>query len=193
MTNAAQSEWFAIAQLLRSQGRRGELLAEPLTDLDVFHDGREVFLVSSGEPTASTPARLLEAHFFPTGRNAGRIVLKLSGSESITDAEALEGQHLFIPASSLPALEEGTWFVRDLIGSTLFDRGNAAGTIVDIQFPVGSDGRRLEDAPSLLEVETAPDTETVLIPLVLAWIESVDAEARAVRMNLPDGLLATEA
>ncbi|MFC6645104.1 ribosome maturation factor RimM [Granulicella cerasi] len=155
MTETTTTEWIAIAAILRPQGRRGEVLAELLTDLDeMFEDGREVRLAKTETAAANGAVRTLESHFFPTGRNVGRVVVKLSGCESINDAELLAGQQLFVPTEELPELEEGTWLVRDLVGCQLFDQGKAVGEIVDVQFAVGSDGRsRLDDAPALLEIQ----------------------------------------
>ena len=54
MTSASAAHWVAIATLIRPQGRRGELLAEPLSDLpEIFAAGREVLLAKSG---ATAPA-----------------------------------------------------------------------------------------------------------------------------------------
>ncbi|WP_263371495.1 ribosome maturation factor RimM [Granulicella cerasi] len=197
MTETTTTEWIAIAAILRPQGRRGEVLAELLTDLDeMFEDGREVRLAKTETAAANGAVRTLESHFFPTGRNVGRVVVKLSGCESINDAELLAGQQLFVPTEELPELEEGTWLVRDLVGCQLFDQGKAVGEIVDVQFAVGSDGRsRLDDAPALLEIQPPakegeePEADTQLVPLVNAWIEAVDLDAKSVRMSLPEGLL----
>jgi 16S rRNA processing protein RimM len=189
-TNEASS-WTAIARLMRPQGRRGELLAEPLTDLDeVFAEGRSVtFARKDSEEPSDEPARSLEESWFPTGRNAGRIVVKLSGCESINDAELLAGRTLLIPRSEMPELDEDTFFVGDLIGCRFFDGETQAGTIADVEFPVGSDGKRLEDSAPLLVVEIAGEEEPALVPFIRAWLDEVDIEGKRVVMHLPDGLL----
>lgn len=202
----SQSGWVPIARLLRAQGRRGELLADPLSDLpDIFAAGRELVLAA---PNTSTPAPnattlRIEEHFFPTGKNAGRVVLKLSGCDSITDAEALAGQQILLPADQLPTLDPDTFFVGDLVGCTLFNAAIPIGTVVDIEFATGPDGRtRLEDAAPLLAVQliavqlTRPDPslsppEPILIPFVRAWLDAVDIPARRITMHLPEGLLTT--
>jgi 16S rRNA processing protein RimM len=202
LTAISTSGWFPIARLLRPQGRRGELLAEPLSDLpNLFAPNREVLLAPASAP-APAPNSLplhIEEHFFPTGKNAGRVVLKLSGCDSISAAELLAGQQLFIPTADLPPLEPGTFFVGDLLGCTLYDAASPntpAGTVVDVEFATAPDGRtRLEDAAPLLAVELAelpnqpPNPEPILVPLVLAWIDTIDIAARRITMHLPDGLL----
>jgi 16S rRNA processing protein RimM len=202
----ADQNWVAIAQLLRPQGRRGELLAEPLSDLpDIFSAGRSVWLADSGVSTASafTPSAsnqplTLEAQWSPTGKNAGRIVLKLSGCDSIDAAEALAGKQLLITTSDLPALETGTFFVGDLIGCELYDGDKLAGKVVDVQFAMTPDGRtRLEDAAPLLAIEPPTHGEaaagdrdidgSVLVPFVQAWLTSVDLASKRIHMRLPAG------
>ncbi len=198
---ASASRWTAIARLLRPQGRRGELLADPLTDLpEVFTPGRKVALAFAGvaSPLPDQPALRVEQSWPPTGKNAGRIVLKLSGCDSITQAEALAGRDLLTPAADLPPLEPGAFFVAELLGCELYDGPVLAGTIVDVQFPTSPDGRtRLEDAAPLLAIQLphpsptpeGPSPEPVLVPFVRAWLESVDLPARRIVMTLPPGLL----
>jgi 16S rRNA processing protein RimM len=211
MNALSTSGWFPIARLLRPQGRRGELLADPLSDLpDLFGANREVVLAAAnaGTPAPGAGKLRIEEHWFPTGKNAGRVVLKLSGCDSISAAEALAGQQLLIASDQLPALDPGTFFVGDLVGCTLYNAATptsgtvAVGTVVDVEFATGPDGRtRIEDAAPLLAVELSrpvqatagPDdpeaAEPMLVPFVLAWIEDIDVAARRITMRLPDGLV----
>ena len=153
---ASESRLIAVAQLLRPQGRRGELLAAPLTDLPgVLVAGRAVVLgtaTTAFQTGMCHPLRLDEV-WFPTGKNAGRVVLKISGCDSISQAEVLAGAELRVPVTDLPALEPDTFFAADLVGCELYDGHTLAGRIVDVQFPVSSTGQRLEDAASLLAVQ----------------------------------------
>ncbi len=193
MSGISKADWLPLAQLLRPQGRRGELLAEPLTDLsELFADGREVFLASASV-AAPAPGALpthLEGHWQPTGKNAGRVVLKLAGCNSISEAEAIAGQQLLIPSAELPALNPDTFFVGDLVGCTLYNGSAPAGIITDVEFATGPDGRtRLEDAAPLLAVELTPGADPILVPFVRAWLDSVDIVGRHITMHLPEGLL----
>lgn len=200
---AGSPAWTAVARLLRPQGRRGELLAEPLSDLPgLFETGRRVSLAATNSAAAFEAT--IESEWSPTGRNAGRIVLKLTGVDSISAAELLAGRELLIPSSDLPALEPDTWFVRDLIGCQLIDSGVPVGEITGVEYPLSPDGRtRLPDAAPLLEVTPAahpsnPETSSndtsghlapALIPFIKAWLDSVDLNQKRVTMHLPPGLL----
>jgi 16S rRNA processing protein RimM len=208
MTRSSTSAWVAIARLLRPQGRRGELLSEPLSDLnDIFTAGTSLTLAKAGlsAPAPGAETITIEDHWFPTGKNAGRVVLKLQGCDTISAAELLAGNELFIASEALPTLEEGTFFVGDLLGCAFFDGPTRVGTIVDVQFATGPDGRtRLEDAAPLLGIEldstpirkaneeretTSEQDEPILIPFVQAWLDTVDVAARRVVMHLPAGLI----
>jgi 16S rRNA processing protein RimM len=183
------------------------LLAELLSDLpELFAPGRRASLAASG--TAPAAETTIESHWSPTGRNAGRVVLKLAGVDTISAAELLAGRELLVPASDLPPLEPDTWFVRDLLGCQLFDGTTLIGEITGVEYPMAADGRtRLPDAAPLLEVtgvprsrstlETSPsdtfsDIEPVLIPFIKSWLDSVDLSRKRLVMHLPPGLVAPE-
>ena len=193
MSEAQESAWVAVARLLRPQGRRGELLAEPLTDLpDVLKAGASLRLAATGAAAPGESVAVLEGVWEPTGKNAGRVVLKLRGCEDISAAEALAGKQLMMPAQALPALDTDTFYVRDLLRCTLWDGETAVGEIVDVQFATTPDGRqRLEDAAPLLEVlpAGAAEDDTVLVPFVRAYLQRVDTAGRRVEMRLPVGLV----
>lgn len=199
--------WIPAARLLRPQGRRGELLAELLSDLPgLFAPARRVSIAGSG--TAPAIATTIESQWSPTGRNAGRVVLKLAGVDTISAAELLAGRELLVLSSDLPPLEPDTWFVRDLLGCRLFDGDILVGEITGVEYPMSADGRtRLPDAAPLLEVtgivgsrgnsqislaDTGSTADTALIPFVKSWLDSVDLGKKRLVMHLPPGLVAPE-
>jgi 16S rRNA processing protein RimM len=188
--------FVTLARLLRPQGRRGELLADLMTDFpEQLGNASGVYLVSANSeaPAPAAERTVVESQWMPTGKNAGRIVLKLAGCDSINDAERFAHMKLMVPATERPALDEDTFYVSDLIGSTLFDRDTPVGEVVDVEFATSPDGKtRLADAAPLLCVKLAGDAEEeepVLIPFVRAQLISVDTAARKIVMELPEGLV----
>jgi 16S rRNA processing protein RimM len=191
-SSSSEPRWITLAQLLRPQGRKGELLAELLTDFpERFTANPRVFLAPPNFSGSSAEARAIDVMGFwlPVGKNAGRIVLSFAGIDSISAAESLERLEVIVPASERLALDDDAEYIHDLAGCTLFDGPNLIGTVEDVQFPTTSDGtRRLDDAAPLLAVVTADGAE-VLIPWVKPFIVSVDTSARRIDMNLPEGLV----
>ena len=187
-----QTLWVVLAHILRPQGRKGELLAELLTDFpEKFEERGKVFLASPGFNGAPSAARQVEimGHWLPVGRNVGRIVLQLAGIESISDAEKLAGLDVLVPRDERVELAGDSAYTSDLVGCTLYDRSSAVGVVADVQFAVTPDGaRRLEDAAPLLVV-TAADGGEVLVPFAKAFLVSMDVATKRIEMALPEGLL----
>ena len=176
------------------------MLAELLTDLpDQLSAPAGVYLVRRGAPAPAAEAErvAVEDKWMPTGKNAGRVVVKLAGYDSISAAETLAGAKLMIPAAERPQLEEDTFYIADLVGCALFNDGDLAGHVVDVEFAMSPDGRtRIADAPPLLCVEmpgSASEAEPSLVPFVRAHLQRIDLGARQIYMHLPEGLLAAGA
>lgn len=184
--------WVVLAQLLRPQGRKGELLAELLTDFpERFGTHPHVFLASEGFAGTKAEARPVEIADFwlPLGKNQGRVVLHFDGVSSISDAELLAGLEVIIPGEDRLPLDEDSSYVSDLTGCTLYDGDVAIGVVEDVQFATTPDGtRRLEDAAPLFAVRTPADEE-VLVPFVKAFTVRIDIAGRRIEMKLPEGLV----
>jgi 16S rRNA processing protein RimM len=194
-------KWIVLAQILRPQGRKGEVLADLLTDFpERFASHPHVFLAPPGliepatgntapsaPPPQPEPAEVA-SHWLPVGRNAGRIVLAFNGVTAIEQAETLAGKQVVVPFSERVTLEPGAAYISDLIGCTVFDRGQSIGLVESVEFPTSPDGsRRLEEAAPLLAV-TSPDGNEILIPFASAFILDLDLASKSIRMALPEGL-----
>jgi 16S rRNA processing protein RimM len=195
-------QWIVLAQILRPQGRRGEVLADLFTDFPERFDEHprvwlapagfsEAVLIASGSDRKVDPGPQqseIAAHWLPTGRNAGRIVLHFAGIDSIEQAENLSGKEVVIPANERLPLDDGAAYISDLIGSTVYDGDIPLGVVESVQFPASPDGtRKLEEAAPILSV-TTPDGDEVLVPFAKAFLVSLDLPARAINMTLPEGL-----
>lgn len=179
-------EWTTIARILRPQGRKGEVLAELLTDFpERFADRKELHFKKPDGVTA--PARLI-AHWFPTGKTAGKVVLHFEGIDSITAAEGLARFEVVIPDSERALLEEGSFYVDDLVGCTIIDAENTIGVVQDVHFPTDTHGKRVENAVPILVVQRANGDE-LLIPLAKEFLHQPDIANKRIDMHLPDGLL----
>ncbi len=195
----AAPQWIVLAEILRPQGRKGEVLAELLTDFpERFTPHPMVWLAPSGfadraesdidSAPQPQPAEIA-SHWLPVGRNAGRIVLHFAGIDSIEKAEALSGKEVIVPLAERLPLEPGAAYTSDLAGCTLYDHGRPIGVVTEVQFATTADGtRRLEDAAPLLAV-LDPEGNEILIPFVTAFIDELDLAGKSIRMNLPEGLV----
>src|SRR6185312_12433467 len=153
---ANSSPWIVLAHLLRPQGRKGEVLAELLTDFpERFEERRQVFLAVPGFAGEASDARSAEVTGFwlPVGKNEGRIVLHFAGVDTISDAETLAGMNVIVPSEERVALDEESTYISELIGCTVYDGTTRVGVVADVQFATTPDGgRRLEEAAPLLAI-----------------------------------------
>ena len=170
------SDWVNLALLVRAQGRKGELLAEILTDFpERFAERTHLHL---RKPGADSPLRdiVLESHWL----HKDRIVLKFAGVDSINDAELLRGLQVVIPRDQRAQLDEDAVYIDDLVGCTLMDRHSGlVGSIVDVD--------RESTLGALLVLNTT--SGEVLVPFVKAYAPVLDLAAKTITMTLPAGLL----
>ncbi len=175
-----------VARLIRPQGRRGEVLAEILSDFpDRFTEMRKAFLWRSDQLPASPV--LLENSWL----HKGKVVLKFAQVDSISAAEALRGADLVISAAERKPLRSDEIYISDLVGCDLVDmRGigtpspHVLGTIRDVI--------QQAQTADLLIVEGGDGIEYE-IPFAKAYVVKIDVAAGRVEMRLPPGLLEVNA
>jgi 16S rRNA processing protein RimM len=174
---AIADEFITLARILKVQGRRGEVLVEPLSDVpDRFRVGLE--LLALGENEARRELRVEE--LWP---HKNRLALKFVGVDSISDAEALVGSELQVPRGERAQLEPGWAYVSDLVGCIVFDHDCEVGLVEDVQFGAG-------EAPLLIVKAGVKEHQ---IPYAEAYLQSVDLGRKEIRMLLPDGMLELDA
>ena len=156
-----------IAQVLKSNGRDGELLVSFIgidpEDIDLEEP---VFIEFDGLPVP---------FYFEsfTQRGFSRALVRLTGVRSLRDAEELAGAAIYVEDDLYEDEEE------DLTGWTVLQAdGTPAGTV-----------SAHEDIPGnpCIWVETGHGE--VLIPLHEELVLEVDEEKQTLRMEIPEGLL----
>ena len=156
------ADMVTIGVVVKPQGRKGEVLVEPLSDRPGrFEALRRVFVPVPGRADARAVA--------VTDRwpHKGRVVLKLEGVDSIDEAERYRGVELRIREDELEALPEGSYYHHQLKGLRVEDPdGRLLGSAADLLVTGG-------EAPVL--VVRGPQGE-VLIPMAAAFIRRVDLE-----------------
>ena len=184
--------WIVLAHLLRPQGRKGEVLAELLTDFpERFEEQRRVFLAAPGFTGDESETRSAEvaAFWLPVGKNQGRIVLQFAGIDTISDAETVAELDVIVPREERLPLDDESVYISELVGCTVYDGIQPVGIVDDVHFAMTANGaRRLDDAAPLLAVRS-PEGDEVLIPFAKAFLVKVDADAKRIEMRLPEGLV----
>jgi len=172
----AAGEFLAIGRIVRPQGRKGEVAAEILTDFPRrFEALRTAFLETPG----AAPAPVQVEHIWP---HKGRVILKLSGIDSIESASRLRGTHLLIPWEQrieLPAHQYYVWELRDC-RVIWKPQGKEIGRVTEVEPTAGT---------PLLHVTRADGKGEVLIPLAQEICTEIDPAAQTIVVDPPEDLL----
>ena len=159
------------------QGRRGEVLVEPHSDVpDRFRVGLKLLALGKSEARRELQIEELWPH-------KNRLVLKFAGVDSISDAEVLIGSELQVPQRERAQLEPGWAYVSDLVGCVVFDHDREVGLVEDVQFGAG-------EAPLLIVKAGSKEHQ---IPYAEAYLQGVDLGQRQIKMLLPEGMLDLDA
>ena len=165
---------IAVGVIRKAHGVRGEASVEPWTDsLERFDDLESVTLVSPDETeTRDTSVESVRIH-------AGRALLKFAGIETPEDVQLLHNWTVEIPEEDARELEEGEYFLHDLVGLTLIDaEGRTRGVVTDVYEGGGG---------MLLNVKRG-DGKEFEVPFAADLCTSVDLEAKRMIVNLPEGI-----
>lgn len=176
--------------MVKTQGRHGEVAAEILTDFpERFAQRTRLYALDD----QGARRELQLESFWP---HKQRLVLKFAGIDTISDAEALLGCEIQIPAAERAVLEEGSAYIADLVGCEVVVSGAAfkeaeakseatrsIGRVADIQFGAG-------EAPLLV---VRQGKQEHLIPLAQEYVRRVDTAGKRIEMVLPEGMLSLDA
>ena len=153
--------------LSRPWGIRGELTAIPFSDHpERFETLGRVFLFGRGEAFEVESVRNV----------SGSLLFKFRGIDSMNDAEPWRGAEVRIPREERLELTAGEFYVSDLVGCEVVERGSGE--------PLGLvTGWQEGGSSGLLRVG-----EDLLIPFVRSMCVAIDTAARRIEVELPEGL-----
>lgn len=176
MAREEPNQFVAVARVIKPQGRRGEVLAETLTDFPTrFQERGRLFLENIGP----TPEPVLLEKVWP---HRGGMVLKFAGVDSIEQAQRLRGRLVLIPREERAPLPANHYYVGDLQGCRVVRETHGAqmevGTVTEVERTGGV---------GLLHVATP--SGDVLVPLAQAICTRIDAEKKIIVIDPPEDLL----
>ena len=162
-----------IGKILNAHGVRGELKVEPLTDDPTrYYLLDEVYLEDRNKNYTVYDIERVRLH-------KDTVLVKLYDVDDMDAAKALKNQYLAIDKSDRMSLEEGAYYIDDLIGLVVYEGEEKIGVITDVLQP---------GANVVYVVEQSP-TREILIPAVKSVILGVDLDAGRMEVELPKGLV----
>jgi len=160
---------FQIGIITKAQGIRGEFRVLPTTD-----DSERFALLVGGEIFVDGVAHTLEKA--RTQKNIA--VLKLADINDRNAAEVLIGAKITIPAEKALPLDDGEFYIRDLIGLCAEDEnGGSIGRLVDVLHTGAND---------VYVIETPQGS--FMLPAIKGIVRKIDLAEKKIILRLIDGL-----
>ncbi len=158
-----ESDFISIGRIVKNQGNKGELRVVPLTDFpERFQLLERVFLKQNGD--------LLEKRIENLRYHKKFVILKLDGVNNIEEALGLKDSLVQIPGDEILELEEGHFYIDQLIGFNVITVENKyLGELTSIITTGGTDVYRVDGEekeymiPAAKEIITQIDIETSTI------------------------------
>jgi 16S rRNA processing protein RimM len=160
-------KFLAVGQIINTHGLKGELKIYPLTDdIRRFRKLEKVFIDGAEKKVVWCKLQ------------TDRVILKLEGIDSIEQAQKYKEKYIEIAREDAVPLEEGTYFVADLIGCTVYDtEGNNLGVVYDVLKTGSNDVYWIKEGkelliPALKDIVTEVDVEhsKIIIKPVETWM-----------------------
>ncbi len=172
---ARSDDLIIVARTVRTRGLKGELVAEVLTDFpDRFETVSELHNVG---PDGELRSFELESYWFQNDR----MVLKFAGFDSVDEAKELVGLEFGVDEAERVQLPENEFYDWELAGCQVeIVGGPALGKVREVMRTGGVD---------LIVVENSASGREHLIPLAEEIVVKVDAAAKKILIDPPEGLL----
>ena len=167
------TRYFQVGQIAGTHALKGEVRVFPQTsDRERFTKGLELFYESvRGE------VRLLTVE--ASRQNGKFVLLKFRGLDSINDVERFRGGKLYVDRKDAIPLNEGEYFVADLIGLDVYLEDNTLlGKLCDV----------LETGANDVYAVRMADRE-LLIPAIPDCVREINLREKRVTVHLLDGML----
>ena len=148
---------IVVGKILKPQGIRGEIKILPLTDeIERFKSIK--YLIVKGQARPVLSLRIMENYVYA----------KLDGVVDRNEAELLRDEYVSVKREDAVKLEEGRYFIVDLIGSKIYADGEYIGVLDDILQNTRTD------------VYVVKGKRGVMFPVVDGLITSTDVENKRI-------------
>ena len=163
-------QYLEIGKIVNVHGLRGDVKVVPWCDDPEFLcEFVKLYLVREHKPVQVADARLQQVN----------VQLRLEGVSTVEEAEKLRGHILYMDRDEVE-LEEGVYFIQDLIGLEVLDADTGAsyGKLTDVLQTGANDVYEVRDESG----------KTVLIPAIPDVVLETDLDAGTMQIRPLEGL-----
>ena len=162
-----------IGQIVNTFGIKGMVKVKPFTDdIRRFDELKTVYVEKN---STQTEYEIEEVKY-----HKDMVLIKFKGIDKVEQAEMLRNSYLTVSRDSVEKLEEGRYYIVDLLGLEVYtDEQILLGTLEDI-FNTGSN-----------DIYAVKDTQgkQILLPAIQDVIKQIDIENKKIIVHLLPGLI----
>lgn len=166
-------EYFELGQIVNTFGVKGMVKVKPFTDKVEQFEELGSILVERNKSMTEMQIEEVKYH-------KDMVLMKLKGVDDMNAAERLKGCTIKIHRSKARKLEEGEYFIADIIGSDVYtDTDEYLGKVDDIYNTGSSDIYVVKDELG----------KQILLPAIKDVLLDIDIEKQRVTIHLLKGLV----
>lgn len=170
--NTLEPRFLLIGAIRKPHGVRGEVRVTPLTDVPERFTWLETAYL--GTPQQAQPITIESARL-----HQDIVLLKIEGYDDRTAVENLRGQYILIDEADAIPLEEGEYYLHQLLGLTVItDNDEPLGELTDVI-----------ETPANNVFQVTGDKGEILLPDIPDVILDIDFDAGRMTVALLPGLL----
>ena len=167
------TKYLEIGQIVNTFGIKGMVKVKPFTNnINRLDDLKNVYIKNRKEKK--------EYQIEEVKYHKNMVLIKFKGIETPEDANLLRESYLLIDRSKEEPLEDGNYYIVDMIGIEVYsDKGELLGNLEDI-FNTGSN-----------DIYVVKDNQgkQILLPAISEVIKQIDIEKRKITVHLLPGLI----
>ena len=167
------AKYLEIGQIVNTFGIKGMVKVKPFTDdIEQFEKLKKIYVKTKNSKK--------EYEIEQVKYHKNLVLIKFKGINKIEEAEILKGNYLIRDRENEEPLEEGTYYIVDLLGLEVFEEdGNLLGNVEDI-YNTGSND---------IYVVKNELGKQILLPAIADVIKKIDLENRKITVHLIKGLI----
>ncbi|KAJ4845049.1 hypothetical protein Tsubulata_010844 [Turnera subulata] len=195
-TDEGELEFVEVGYISGVHGVRGEVSIKPSTDFPElrFSKPGKRWLRQLGQESVQ------EVELIGGRGNPGQKtwLLRFGGVDTVEQARQLVGSTLLVREDDKPDMEEGEFYINDLLGMRVIlkETAECLGTVVDVYNNGAQDLLRVSVSSEYVlnvtkktKAETGVSSHLVWVPFVKAIVPDVDMDKREMQITPPEGLL----